>query len=160
MSSLIRIILKNSPRETLVSQHNPVQSLKLHLGRTLAAGAVSPDPSRFQLCVHSCSPQSLWVNKCKPYFPSAKKKFHITKVIFVFLFSHAKVLQSLQHSPKKLMRETGFCAGSPRKVYIFLKIKNKNNAGIMDENAEKVWKVFKMEITTQRETAAHRGADK
>ena len=59
----VQFIHKYSPRETPVSQHNPVQSLKVHSGRTLAAGAVSPSPSRFQLCVHFCSPQSFWVNE-------------------------------------------------------------------------------------------------
>lgn len=76
----------NSPTETLGSPHNPAQSLKVRSGRTPGAGAVSPSPSRFRLCARSCSPRSLWVNKCSTLlFPSAKVSHHTTGCFFLSL---------------------------------------------------------------------------
>lgn len=81
----------NSPTETLGSPHNPAQSLKVRSGRTPGAGAVSPSPSRFRLCARSCSPRSLWVNKCSTLlFPSAKVSHHTTGFFFSLRCERAK----------------------------------------------------------------------
>lgn len=96
----------NSPRETLVSQHNPVQSLKVHLGRTLVIGAVSPGPSRFQLCAHFCSPQSLWLKWMQNLISFSNTKLHrefrCEAVKFAAWF--------------KSEEAAGFRAGNPREV--------------------------------------------
>ncbi len=138
---------QNSPRETLVSRHNPVRSLKVHLGRTLAAGAVSPSPSRFQLCAHFCSPQSLWVNKRKPGFPPQSFTSH-TK----------KRLQMRKRKVRSMVRSegaTGLCR-SPRKVA-------KQKPGFWMETRERHAKVLKgnkkeVEIKRQREAVSHRAS--
>lgn len=104
--------LRDSPRETPVSQHNPVQSLKVRWGRTHGAGAVSPGPSRFRLCVHFCSPQSLLVvGEMALFYSKWRKKRKKKKV------SHNRGCdQMCKVWGMFIKEETGVCAANPPKL--------------------------------------------
>lgn len=138
---------QNLPRETLVCQHNPVQSLKVHLGRRLVTAAVFPSPSRFQLCAHFCSPQSFWVNKCKVLFPSNGSEL---------LTSHDRFQlgKSLQHGRKwrnRSLQSNEWYRKNERETIQECRMKTP----LKSDESFKKWIKAKMKAKQQREASSH-----
>lgn len=125
----------NSPRETPACPHNPVQSLKVHLGRRRVTAAVFPSPSRFRLCAHFCSPQSLLVNKRNVLFPSdGSGASHITGQV-----PAGKKFAAWS----KVKRRRNRCLQSPRMI------QKKERETIQERRMEKAMQVLKNEINAK-----------